>query len=319
MDSDRFETVTVFGGATLDRIAFTDSVPVMGASNPGSIRRGPGGVAFNVATTLAQLGLRVRLVTRVGADPDGEAIIAAAIAAGVDTNALGVSPATATGAYHACCDEAGNLIVGVADMKICDEILPPSLAALAIARRERDLWVVDANLPAETIEFLAGEAMAAGRPLAALTVSPAKARKLIPVLDRVAYLFTNRREAVALLGLATQEAAAAGVADLARALAARRATSVIVTDGPNPLALAADGDVRSFAPPRAAVRGVNGAGDSLAAGTITGLAAGASLRDAIRQGISAAVMTLEAGSVAAARLAPGVLGARPGAGARIAS
>lgn len=306
METDRFDTVTVFGGATLDRIAATDASPVMGASNPGTVRRSPGGVGFNVATILARLGLRSRLVTRVGADPDGEAIIAAARAAGVDTNALGISPSALTGAYHASFDDTGNLILGIADMKVCDEILPASLAALAIARRERDFWVMDANLPAETIDFLAGEASAAGQPIAALTVSPAKAVKLIPVLDRLAYVFANRREATVLLGREPDDDA--NVAELAAELAGPRAARVIVTDGAEPLAVADAGGTRAFAPLRAAVKGVNGAGDSFAAGTIHGLAEGLALHDAVRHGLAAAVLTLEAGSVAAARFVPGALG-----------
>ena len=87
-----FDRVTVFGGATIDRIAQSGGPPVMGASNPGHARRLPGGVGFNVATILARLGVASRLVTRVGADHDGEAIIAACTAAGVDTSAISVSP-----------------------------------------------------------------------------------------------------------------------------------------------------------------------------------------------------------------------------------
>ena len=142
-NTDRFDTVTVFGGATFDRIARTDFPPVMGASNPGSVLRRPGGVAFNVASVLARLGVATRLVARVGADSDGEAIIAAARQTGIDPTALGVSPSAPTAGYHAVFDDTGNLVIGVADMKICDEITPALLGALAIARRERDFWVVD--------------------------------------------------------------------------------------------------------------------------------------------------------------------------------
>jgi sugar/nucleoside kinase (ribokinase family) len=306
MATDRFESVTVFGGATLDRVGRTDARPVMGASNPGSVKRAPGGVGFNVATILARLGIRSRLVARVGADQDGETIIAAARAAGVDTNALSVSPSAPTGTYHASLDDAGNLILGIADMKICDEILPQSLATLGIADRERDLWVIDANLPAETIDYLAVEAGATGRTTAALSVSPAKATKLAPVLDRLAYLFTNRREGAVLLGSAPDSAIP--VAEIAARLSGSRAACVVVTDGPEPLAFSDGATVRSMAPLRASVKGVNGAGDSFAAGTIAAIAGGLPLADAVRRGLAAAVLTLEAGSVAAARFVPGALG-----------
>jgi pseudouridine kinase len=311
-ETDRFDTVTVFGGATLDRVARTHFPPVMGASNPGTVRRSPGGVAFNVASILARLGLATRLVSRVGGDADGEAVIAAARGAGIDPTALGVSSSAPTAGYHATFDDTGNLVIGVADMKVCDEITPAMLAALAIARRDRDFWAIDANLPAATVEYLTGEAGAAGRPVAGFAVSPVKAMRLRPVLDRLTYLFANRREAAALLGHDPEDRV--GVTDLAAELAGPRATTVVITNGAEPLAAATRGEVRSFAPLRTTVIGVNGAGDSLAAGTIFGLVEGLPLNDAVRFGLAAAALTLENGGVAAAPFSPDALAERIGAG-----
>ncbi len=274
-----FDAVTIFGGATLDRVARSEAAPVMGASNPGTVRRIPGGVGFNVATVLARLGRKTRLVTAVGADPDGEAILAAGTAAGVDMERAVVSHAVATAAYHAILDDGGNLIIGIADMKICEEITPAAVAAAVKATGE-DFWVVDANLPPETLAFLSAEAQDARIPIAALTVSPAKAVRLKPILDSLTYLFTNRREAAALLGRDPEEAGLAVVA-LAQELAGTRPARVIVTNGSEPLAVSSKGEVRSHASLRAAVKGVNGAGDSFAAGVIHGLAAGHALNDAI--------------------------------------
>lgn len=305
MTNDRIALVTVFGGATLDRVARTDAPPVMGASNPGSVTRAPGGVGFNVATILGRLGMPVRLVSRIGRDADGNAVTEAVRSAGVDTGLIAVSDARPTGGYHASIDEAGHLIIGIADMKVCEEMTPATLTAAVAPTRAPELWVIDANLPAETIEFLAEEARASGRPIAALSVSPAKARRLVPVLDRLTYVFTNRREAPVLAGIAPDTDAPA--AELAAAIASTRAASVIVTDGAEPLALAEGTHLRSFVPLRAAVKGVNGAGDSFAAGTIAGLAEGLPMADAMRRGLAAAVLTLEAGSVAAAPFAPGAL------------
>lgn len=317
-----FDSVTVFGGATLDHVARSAARPVMGASNPGAARHSPGGVGFNVAHVLARLGLNVRLITRVGTDSDGEMILASAREAGIDTDDVIVSPTERSAAYHATLDETGNLIVGIADMRITDEISPAAVALVASPREERELWVIDANLPRDTIAFIAGEAAAAGRMLAALTVSPARAVKLAPILDRLDYLFTNRREAGALLGLDPHDPAVP-TARLAGDLAAAGVTKVIVTNGAEPLAAASGGDVRAYAPFRAVVEAVNGAGDSFAAGTIRGLASGVGLNDAIRFGLAAAAMTLEAGSLLTAPFSEDALGERMGSGqsgsARLAS
>jgi sugar/nucleoside kinase (ribokinase family) len=307
-----FDSVTVFGGATLDRVAQSSAPPVMGASNPGTVRRIPGGVGLNVAMVLARLGVPTRLVARVGADLDGNTVTDAARAAGVDTSGLTVSAETPTAGYHATLDEAGGLIIGIADMKICDEMAPATLGPAAGASGERDFWIVDANLPVATLAFLVEEASASRRDIAALTVSPAKAVKLVPMLDRLSYLVTNRREAAALLGRDPNDPSAT-VARLATELAARRGGHVVVTNGAEPLSAAAStGEVRSYAPLKVAVAGVNGAGDSFAAGVVNGLWHNIGFNDAIRFGLAAAALTLESGSVLQARFSEDAIAERMG-------
>ena len=302
-----FDRVTVFGGATIDRIAQSDARPVMGASNPGHARRMAGGVGFNVAAVLARLGATVRLVSRIGADPDGEAIVAACAAAGIDTSNLGTSADKATAGYHAAFDNHGELIVGIADMDICTELNPAAVGPAA-ADSANDFWVVDANLPEETLAFLVEQAAATGTPVAALAVSPVKAMRLARLLDRLAFLFANRREAAALLGLDPNRTS--GAASLAAELSRTRATRIVVTAGGEPVIAARAGETRAFVPLKTDVSAVNGAGDSFAAGTIAAMAEGRPLTDAIRFGLAAAALTIEHGGVAAAPFKPGALAAR---------
>jgi sugar/nucleoside kinase (ribokinase family) len=306
-----FDSVTVFGGATLDRLARSAAPPVMGASNPGSVERAPGGVALNVATILARLGIPTRLVTRLGDDLDGGAVTIAARAAGVDVSGVTLSATLPTAGYHATLDHAGGLVIGIADMQVCDEITPAIVGPAAGASAERDFWIVDANLPVATLGFLIEEATAARRQIAALTVSPAKAEKLVPVLDQLTYLITNRREAAVLAGRDPDDPAAT-VARLASELAARREARVVVTNGGEPLAVANAGEVRSYAPLRVAVNGVNGAGDSFAAGVVSGLWHAIDLNDAIRFGLAAAALTLETGSLLKAPFSEDAIAERMG-------
>jgi sugar/nucleoside kinase (ribokinase family) len=315
-----FDTVTVFGGATVDRIARSSAPPVMGASNPGVVRRVPGGVGFNVASILARLGFHTRLVSRVGNDGDGEQVVAAAEAAGIGVAWIAVSPDNATAGYHATFDDGGELMIGIAAMAICDEISPEVVAPIATVAGVNDIWVADANLPADTLAFLSLEAANAGRPFVGLTVSPAKAIRFAPLLDRITYLFTNRREGAALLGHRPDDPLLT-TTRIASHLAATNPVKAVVTNGVAPLAVANGAELRSFTPLRTdIVRGVNGAGDSFAAGTIAGLAEGRALHDAIRQGLAAAALTVEAGSIAAATFTPGALADRIATGAkRIAS
>ncbi len=303
-----FDRVTVFGGATIDRIARSAAPPVMGASNPGHARRQSGGVGFNVASVLARLGLTVRLVSRVGADSDGDSIKEACVAAGVDTRAISVSEEKPTAGYHAAFDNNGELIIGIADMDVCAELTPAVVGPAAASSGADDFWVVDANLPEETLAFLVEQAAATGTPVAALSVSPAKAARLAPLLDRLTFLFANRREAAALLGQDPNRAGSttALAADLART----RMTRIVVTAGSAPVIAARGEETHSYLPLKTDVSAVNGAGDFFAAGTIAAMAEGRSLNDAILFGLAAAALAIEHGSVAEAPFVAGALNAR---------
>jgi sugar/nucleoside kinase (ribokinase family) len=309
--AERLGPITVFGAANIDHIGWTKSAAVMGASNPGRMRTTPGGVGFNVATILARLGHAVRLVARIGGDTGGDTIRTAADAAGIDTRHLSVSKAP-TATYLAALDDKGGLIIGIAGMEIHDEMAPGRLVKAIETAPDGDWWVADANLPAETLAFLTRLARQAGRPIAALGVSPAKAVRLAPLLSDLDLLFVNRKEATVLLGLA-DDAPPRPAKALAEKLAGRPRPNVVVTDAAAPLAAAAGGTVRSFAPLRAAIRSVNGAGDALAAGVIHGLASGATLFEAIRPGLAAAALTMEYEGTVPPTLTAAALAARLGA------
>src|SRR5262249_18550756 len=156
------------------------------------------GVGMNVARALAQLKHRVRLVTRIGRDDDADMIMAGARIAGLDVSTISVSATAPTASYHAAFDHRGSLVIGIADMTIFDEIVPAAVATATMKPAQRSLWVVDANLPDATLNFVIGEATSACVPVVALTVSPAKAVRLAPHLDKITLLVANRREAAVL-------------------------------------------------------------------------------------------------------------------------
>ena len=114
--------VVVVGGTNMDVVARTTAPLVAATSNPGRTRISPGGVGRNVAENLARLGSRVALVSTVGSDPDGDWLLEATAAAGVD-----VSPVLRggqTGRYVALLDAGGELVAGVSDMAATDALGP---------------------------------------------------------------------------------------------------------------------------------------------------------------------------------------------------
>jgi len=286
--------IAVFGGATVDRLA-TASVDIThGASNPGRLTRRVGGVGLGVATILARVGHRVRLVARLGRDDDGRMILAQADADGIDATGVTLSPARATGSYTAVFNVDCDLYTGIADMSVYDEMVPGAGTGIPGHGVDGEFTVVDANLPEATIAFLCGHAASRASRIAALAVSPTKARRLIPSLGQIDWLFANRAEAATLTD-AKSNSVSAG--DLAQDLCARGVGAAIVTDGDRPLAIADVDGPTMVTPPPVHVVHVNGAGDSLAAGTIHRLAAGAPLASAISSGLAAAALTLEHGGI----------------------
>lgn len=314
-DVPAFDRVTVFGGITVDRIARTDAAAALGVSNPGTVRSSPGGVGFNMATSLARLGLKTRLVAIVGADADGESVLAAAKAAGVDVDRIVISRGKPTATYQAAIGDDGELVIGVADMQVYDELDPATVAPAAAGPEAGDFWVVDANLMPETLAFLIGEANAARRPLAGLAVSPSKAARFAPLFDHLNYLFANRREAAAILGRPWDGRGPAPV-ELADEIRRGGCANVVVTNAREPLAAVSGSDMRAFAPLRAAVRTVNGAGDALSAGTVYGLAQGRGLFEAIRFGLALSALTIESDETVRSDLTPSLLAERIGGGVR---
>jgi pseudouridine kinase len=314
-DLPAFDRVTVFGGITIDRIARTEAAAALGVSNPGTVRSSPGGVGFNMATSLARLGLKTRLVAIVGADAEGESVLAAAKAAGADVDRIVVSRGKPTATYQATIGDDGELVIGVADMRIYDELDPAAVAPATADPEAGDFWVLDANLMPETIAFLIVEANAARRPVAGLPVSPAKATRFATLFDRLTYLFANRREAAAILGRAWDDRGPPPGA-LADEIRRGGCANVVVTNAREPLAAVSGSDMRAFAPLKAAVRTVNGAGDALSAGTLYGLAQGRSLFEALRFGLALSALTIESDETVRSDLTPNLLAERIGAGAR---
>ncbi|MGH6861480.1 MAG: carbohydrate kinase family protein [Phyllobacterium sp.] len=276
------------GGAHIDRRGRTSVPFVPGASNPGTMREEPGGGVFNALRLAVQRGIDAEILSVRGADPAGLAVAQAIESSGIrDSSAVFMDRATPS--YTAILDEHGDVVAALADMALYELALPRQLRR----RKVRDSIAVadavfcDANLPSEALHYLAE--LGGERALFALAISPAKAVRLRPVLARLACLFLNRREALAL----TQLRPDAGPDAVHAALLALGLTSAIMTDGGNATLAFRGDDAFMIQPPAAeAIADVTGAGDALAGGAIAALMRGRPLREACREGLAASMLTV---------------------------
>lgn len=204
--------MVVVGGANLDVQGKPTATYLPRDSNPGTVTRMAGGVGRNIAENLARLGLEVELVAPLGRDPEGEALLAGLTAVGVQTShCLRTEAPTPT--YLCLLDESGALIGAVADMKALEELGPGRLEGLRPLLSEAAFIVADANLPRESLVWLASEygrnsslgrgegGLEGKRPRLYLdTVSMTKARKVLGLVADFDCVKPNRAEA-ALLAL----------------------------------------------------------------------------------------------------------------------
>lgn len=301
--------ILCIGAAHIDRKALSAGPVVLGSSNPVSIRRGTGGVARNVAETLARLGIEVALLSRTGADADGAEVRDGLAAAGVDCALVTTSASRSTATYTALIDPRGELVVALADMAVYEELAPDLLAGLLPRMTGFDAWFVDCNLPAESLAFLF-EHRPAGVRLFVDPVSVAKAARLDGLLSGIDVLFANRDEAARLARVEIRApldlCAAAG-----RLLGAGVADAVITrgADG----AFVAGERAWSFLPALPArVHEVTGAGDALVAGTIYGRTLGLPTAEAVHVGLACAALAVETPDTVYAGLSAEALAERSG-------
>jgi pseudouridine kinase len=284
------EVVACIGGVVVDRKARVIEPLHPGTSNPVTVSSCPGGVVCNIARNLAKLGCRTAIFSVVGRDAQAEHALHDLESPNLDLSGVSLSSTRLTASYTAVLDEKGQLFIGLADMAIFEELDEAWADSIASAIARSRFWILDANLPAATIERLL-RANKGGATVFVDPISVAKAVRVRAVLDEIDVLFPNAKEAAVLSG----HAVATGD-DLVRAAAEIRRLgvgTVIVTLGEHGIYLD-NGEQRRFIRAIAArkVRDVTGAGDALVAGYAYAVIAGETHEPAL-WGLAAASLTVE--------------------------
>ncbi len=261
----------------------------LGSDVPGRITRLPGGVAMNIAMTLARFGLTPALLTAVGRDAEGDELITACRQLGLITDHIYRSPDLPTDRYMGI-EGANGLIAAVADAHSLEAAGPRILTALTDGRLGSPAapWsgmiALDGNLTEGLLADIAADPAFARADLRLAPASPGKAERLRPLLRHPnATLYVNLEEA----RLLTQTDAPTA-ADGAEALLARGARRVLVTNGGR---MSADGDLTGIIaaqPPAVLVARVTGAGDTFMAAHIVAERRGAARALALQEALQAA-------------------------------
>ncbi|MEJ8475441.1 carbohydrate kinase family protein [Roseibium algae] len=283
--------VACFGAIHWDIIAHADRAILRDTSTPARLDPKPGGVATNVARTLSKLDIDTHLIGVTGADPAALAIQAQLQRDGI-TSHIQERQGFDTGQYLALHDPDGSLTAACIDDQVLSTASMEHFQASANGLPKDALWLLDANLPADILEGLAGLAPTAR--LVADAVSIAKAPRLKSVLPKLSLLILNTSEAAALTDLPDDTQAE----KLSAILLDQGCSAVVITAGAAPLHYRTGTTTGELHSPSAEIVDVTGAGDALIAGTLAGLARGADLHEALTYGQKAALITLQASGAA---------------------
>ena len=262
----------------------------LGSDVPGRITQLPGGVAMNIAMTLSRFGLRPALLTAIGRDAEGDALIAACLRMGLDCAHVYRSDDLPTDRYMAI-EGANGLIAAVADAHSLEMAGDKILRALgdgtlgSVATPYAGLIALDGNMTEALMSDIARSPLFARADLRVAPASPGKAERLLPLLGHPrATLYVNLEEA----GLIAK-VRCGSAADAAAGLLARGAARVLVTNGGQDAAEGTAGQgVISRPPPPVLVTRVTGAGDTFMAAHIGAEARGAPREQAMDAALRAA-------------------------------
>lgn len=286
--------IFAIGGAHVDRRGRMTAPFVPGASIPGAMSEEVGGGVFNALRGAVRRGADGVLMSVRGGDSAGEAVASAIAANGID-DISAVFLDRATPSYTALLDSDGDVVAALADMGLYELAFAKQLRRAKVRETlaASDAVLCDANLPEAALARLAE---LADKPVFAIAISPAKAVRLAAILDQLYCVFMNRREAAVLAGVAADSSVEAIVHGL-RAAGLRRG---VVTAGGSAVFAYDSNGVSVIAPPQPRqIADVTGAGDALAGATTAAMMRGLPLHAALREGVAAAVLTIETASAVA--------------------
>ncbi len=281
--------VLCIGSVLWDVIGRSGASMRVGSDVPGRITRLPGGVAMNVAMTLRRFDMQPVLLSAIGRDAEGDELIAATERMGIDTRHVYRSDDLPTDRYMAV-EGANGMIAAIADAHSLEAAGDKVLHALSngtLGSRQAPYAgriVLDGNLTEALLSDIATSPLFAEADLYVAPASPGKAERLLPLLAMEnATIYVNLEEA-GLICLDTFEDAPSA----ARALLAKGAAQVLVTDGGNTAAHASQDGILTAEPPPVLVTRVTGAGDTFMAAHIAAQARGEDAAAALPTALAAA-------------------------------
>ena len=197
------KTVLCIGATLVDELYFCEQNCIPHTSNPAVKTTSIGGVISNIAQHLGLLNLQPSLITALGNDADGVYITKSLNQKGITLQESIVADDT-TGKYVSILNPDGNLVVAVCQDISCKYLTPAFLATKTDFIKGFYLLIVDANIPAASIQWLIDFAKQHQQKIIIEPVSVVKATKLASLnLEGVFMITPNEDELRAMAEIET--------------------------------------------------------------------------------------------------------------------
>lgn len=288
--------ILAFGGAHVERVGRMTAAAGGEARTSGRWSETVGGCTFNAACVLARFGHATTLITPRGGDAGATALAQAADAAGVNDCPVTFLDRT-TPSRSTVRDAMGDTVLTMDDMELYRLLTPRRLRVRAM----RDALAMaggvlcDTDLPPDTLGALAAAARQRDLPVTAMVSTSDKAHRLKEILGSLSLLFLTDTDAAALA--AQQPERPEDWPAILRTLGLVRA---VILSADRLMAFDREQVFRMGI----ARMGSAGERDVIVAATLAGLADGLAFPQALRFGLAAARLDLQAPGSRAAELGP---------------
>jgi pseudouridine kinase len=285
-------SVVGIGAANVDVHGRSRKAIVMRDSNPGYMQTSVGGVTRNILENLARQGVATHLLTAVGDDLYGEKIVRDSAAAGIDTSHVLLRSGSVSSSYIAILDERGDMLLGMSDMRIVEDLPASYLDENSRLLAGADAIVCDACLPLAFLDHLVSEA-AGLTPVLIDPVSTAYARQMAPVTGKFFGIKPNEMELSILSGMPAETETQ--IENACEALIRRGTKRIAVSRGEKGCYYADADGRRMFRALRPVERMVNatGAGDAFMAGFTFGLVNGMTVEDQLDYALASGITAIQ--------------------------
>ena len=287
-------------GANMDIHGKGDRGLVMRDSNPGTLHASLGGVCRNICENLVRLGSKVKLVTVVGDDVNGNSIVKGCEAIGIDMSRTRVISGERSSSYVSLLDEHGDMLLAMSDMHIIKRLDAAFIDDAADALSNADIVVCDGNLSVEAVEHLTEVCLA---PLYLDPVSTAWAKEFAPFIGCFDTVKPNRMELAALSGMPVDTVSQVVAAcDVLLKKGVRRV--FVSLGGEGMLYRGREGTIHRVARPYPDMVNATGAGDASMAGIVWASRQGMTADEIVCVGMAAGMIAIASPDTISSEMSP---------------